>query len=334
MILGHQKLKRVYFSLLSALGEERRLLHQVCTQKHLVILNLHQIGPTPNPHLSPLHPRFFKELLEFIAPHFHVTTFSRLSEMTDDLRPRLILSFDDGYYDYLDCAVPLLDKFRMPANQNVIVESVLGGQPPSTVRLSDFLGQAPVSLIREIAVPGFTRTLRSESIEEKIRFGTQLRRFLKMRPKAEAIPLWIEVEKVIAKFDSFRPSRMLTVAEIHQVVDRHEIGCHSSGHDSMEFESPEFFDRDFDECKKFFKEQLKLPLTIYAFPNGSWLKENIASLRRQNVKHILAVGDGYSKPDAVIHRRFNFYAASPCEGRLRALGFTTLRRFSPDGHLS
>jgi len=326
MIRGQQTLKHTFFALLRVLGGEGRLLRMVSEKKQLVILNLHQIRSKPNPYWSPLHPGFFEDLLKFIVPRFNVTTFRGLSEQAGDSRPPLILSFDDGYYDYLEIAVPLLEKFRLPSNQNVIVDSVLAGQPPATVRLADFLGQAPVSLIREIALPGFNRQLRNESIEEKIIFGTELSRFLKLRPRAEAATLWLEMEKVISKFDSFKPSRMLTLAEIDQIPDSHEIGCHSAGHDSMEFESPEFFDHDFGVCKKFFDERLKRPLTIYAFPNGSWRSENLESLRKHGIRHILLVGDNYSRPDSAVHPRFNYYAGSRSEGRLRALGFTSPRR--------
>src|SRR5207245_3008733 len=110
------------FVLLAALGGEGRLLRDIAAQRRLVVLNLHEVRPEPNPFWSPLPPALFDQLLGFVAPRFFVTTFARAGE-NDSGRPALILSFDDGYHDYLEYAVPLLRKHRLPSNQNVIASA-------------------------------------------------------------------------------------------------------------------------------------------------------------------------------------------------------------------
>jgi len=325
MIPGQQRIKKIYFLLYRALGGEGRIYREIKRRKHVTVLNLHKVGPDSNPYWSPLHPRRFEDLLRFITARFQVTTFGGLREATDDRRPQLILSFDDGYFDYLEYAIPLLEKYGLPSNQNVIADSVRSGQPPANVRLSEFLGAAPVALIREIKLPGFTRKLRNESTEEKIAFGNELSRFLKLRPQAEAEAFFKELETVTAKLDHFETSRMLTVEEIRQIAKRHEIGCHSATHASMQFESPAFFDEDLKRCMRFFREELRLPLTAYAFPNGSWRQENLDTLKQGGIEHVLLVGNGFTTREATAHKRFNYYADSKSEARLRALGFTSTR---------
>jgi peptidoglycan/xylan/chitin deacetylase (PgdA/CDA1 family) len=322
VIPARRALAWIYFVLMRAQGTERRLLRKVRTQERLVVLNLHQVRPTPNPFWSPLHPALFEELLRFVARHFFVTTFERCHE-NDSGRPPLILSFDDGYHDYLEYAVPLLRKYRLPSNQNVTGDSMLTGRPPAVVRLCDFLAQAPRALIDEIRLPGLSLRLQGDGLGDKARFADALFQFVKMRPRAAAAPAWAAIDTVIAKLDAFRPSRMMTVAEVRQVAGEHEIGAHSYGHDSMEFEDDAFFEQDLSRCQELFRDTLRLPLRVYAFANGSHRPEQIQILRSRGVAHVLLVGGGYALPGAGVYPRFTFHADSPSEARLRALGYTT-----------
>src|SRR5262249_5667531 len=99
------QLKRLFFFLVSVLGGQRRLLREIGRNNRLVVLNLHRINPHINPYWNPLHPALFEELLQFIVPKFQITTFRGLQDKRDP-RVGLILSFDDGYYDYVEYALP------------------------------------------------------------------------------------------------------------------------------------------------------------------------------------------------------------------------------------
>lgn len=319
-MIARRRLKRLYFALASALGAAERTLKDIRARHRLVVLNLHRVRPEANPFWEPLAPELFDELLSFVTPRFRVTTFGRLLEAGDG-RPPLVLSFDDGYHDFIEYAVPLLAKYRVPANLNVIGESILTGQAPAIVRLCDFLGAAPRTLIDRIRLPGFEPRLRFDTDEEKVRFGTALCNFLKMRPRAGAEPYWQLLAPVVEALDPFPASKMMTADEIRGVAGEHEIGCHSFGHDSMGFEDDAFFVRDFEQAERVFRDHIGLPIVVYAFPNGSWRASQVELLERREVRHVLLVGDDYSQPDAHVHSRFNFYADSPAEARLRALGF-------------
>ena len=322
MIPGRDQLKRLWFTAFDALHADALVLRHVARHDLVVVVNLHQVSPTPNPFWSPLHPVLFGELVDFVAPRFRVTTFGRLAEAAGDPRPALVLSFDDGYHDYVEYALPALDARGLPSNQNVIVDCVRSGEPPAIVRLCDFLVQAPRSLVDEIRLPGAEGLrLAGDSTGDKTRYGVALCNFVKLRSREDAAPLWAELERVMARFDGLRPTRMMTLADVRGAAREHEIGCHSKQHDSMEFESDAWFEADLDACAAFFRDELQQPLGVYAFPNGSARRSLLDILFRRGVRHVLLVGEDYSTRTSRIHPRFTFGASSSPELRARAVGF-------------
>lgn len=323
MIVQRGRLKSYYFTLLAALGMEDRLLRRVGEQRFLTVLNFHRISPQPDPFWPALHPDVFDDLVGFLTRHFEVTRFS---DDEPPARRRVILSFDDGYYDFVEYAMPILKRHGVPANQNIIPACVESGQPPWTVRLYDFLNTMPRSLINEIRLDGFSQRLQGERPEQKLRYGLALSRFLKARSREARAPLWQTILQVMAKVEGEVPgTRMMRLADVRSAALDHELGAHAFSHDSMALETNAFFLEDLDKCRAFFEQQLQRPMTIYAFPNGSYRPEQIALLQQQGVRHILLVDEGFAKPGDGVYPRLTMYGESRIEMRFQALGYRVKR---------
>jgi peptidoglycan/xylan/chitin deacetylase (PgdA/CDA1 family) len=299
------------------------LLGRIRRSEALVILNLHRVSPEVNPYWSPIHPRHFDALLIFIKNHFEVVLFRDLAQRRalatagTARRPRLVLSFDDGYYDFIDYALPLLEKHGLPANLNVIGDCVLSGQPPWNVLLYDFLRSSPNSLINEAVPPGFGRKLCADDHGSKARFGVALSRHLKMRPRAERKPMWRHIQSVLRRAD-YTPTRMIGAAELKGLPAACEVGCHSFSHETMSFESDDFFKRDLLSCKDLFNK-LNLKLNIYSFPNGGFRAPQVDALLGSGVEHVLLVEEKLSGHGPV-YSRLTTSPESAAEARLLASG--------------
>ena len=317
---SRETLKQLYFQLLTLAGSDRRLLGNIRKQDLLVILNLHQVSPVDNPFWSPLAPAIFDDLLVFLKKHFSVSTFAELN-VNGDTRPRAVLSFDDGYYNFVEHAMPILDKHGLKANLNVIPSCVKTGEPPWNVKLYDFLNSVPRNLVNEITLPGFDADLADDTAESKVRYGLQISRFLKNRPRNEREELLSEVSNVMSRAANINGTRMMNVADVRHAAEKHEIGVHSYSHESMEFESEKFFVDDFQACVEYFQTDLQLPLTIYAFPNGSYRSEQVTYLEKEGMQRILLVGETYARRDQKVLPRFTIYGSSAAEVTIRALGY-------------
>ena len=309
-------LKNIYFRLQSILNQ-RKYIQDIKDNNHLTILNLHRVSNDINPFYPSLSPKLFEELLKFITKEFNVITFREIEMRQNSKKPNIILSFDDGFYDFLEYAMPILDKYNLQANQNVIPQCIESGKPVWDVMLGDFLNQAPMELINQIKLPNFEMHLTHNN---KSQYGLALTRYLKQRPKEEREKLWVHIDKVSQKVDIKFP-KMLNRDEVIEISKIHEIGAHSNSHESMGIESKEYFKNDFFKCQKYFKDRLNLPLDIYAFPSGSYQNYHLDFLEKNGIKHILLVDEEYSNSNTQIHKRFTFYGDSINEIKMRALGW-------------
>jgi peptidoglycan/xylan/chitin deacetylase (PgdA/CDA1 family) len=314
-----ENLKSIYYFLQKILRKDVKLLQKMRRENLVTVLNLHQVSPHNNPFWSPLKPEIFDDLLSFLKENFEVTLFSEIDKVKSE-KPLAILSFDDGYYNFVEYAVPILEKYGLRANMNIIPSCAESGEPMWNIKLYDFLNSAPKKLIDEIRFAEFDHRLKDESFGSKVQYGLKISRFLKNRPRRERLELYGEIEKLMKKCD-FQLTRMLNAEEIKQIARNHEIGVHSFSHESMEFEETSFFEEDLQKCQNYFSEKLQIPLEIYAFPNGSYRKEQIKILQDKNIKHVLLVGEDYAKKKEKVFPRFTIYGSSRLETRFQSLGF-------------
>ncbi|MDI1242937.1 MAG: polysaccharide deacetylase family protein [bacterium] len=266
-----------------------------------------------------MRPDVFEDLLIFLKEHFWVRPIGDLGPKDSD-RPTAVLSFDDGYYDFLEFALPLLRKYGFRANMNIVPECVITGRPIWNVRLYDFLAAASRKQIDYLHIPGLSITLKGESPSAKLRYGLQISRFLKSRARRERQAIWKSIESVVEEFDG--PStRMMNANEVRQIAEFTDIGAHSYSHESMGYEETGFLENDLEQCQKFFSEELSIKLDTYAFPNGSYRQEQVEYLLNNGVELVLLVDEKFAKPGSQVLPRITLYGGSRIEVISKALNY-------------
>lgn len=310
--------RAAYLALASITAFEAHLRGAVRRDQALIVLSLHGVSPERNDFYPPLHPGALDELLTLLARDFTLTSFDRLADAPTG-RPALVLTFDDGFHDFVEHAMPVLARHRVHANLNVIASSVHTGVAPWTQRFNDLLAGAPPALLREIRVPGFDRPAPGPDPEERARYGAALGALLTACSRAERAPLLAIVERSLARGEP-RVTRMMDARDVREASREHQIGAHSLDHDSMGTETLAHFAADVAGCQTFFRDTLGLPLEVYAFPNGSAREEQVDHLRGRGFPFILLVGDRYAHAGGPVFPRFNLGSRDPRLLRLEALG--------------
>lgn len=96
----------------------RRLRIRCCTRG--VVLCYHRVyeGSVTDPQLLCVSPKHFEEHLQIISKYFNPVSCEKLIADIKNkaLKPRsLAITFDDGYFDNYEFALPLLKKYNIPA---------------------------------------------------------------------------------------------------------------------------------------------------------------------------------------------------------------------------
>ena len=300
---------------------DRRRLRRLARGRGLIVLNLHNVAPRCGRFVRPIPPEVFDELVGWLNRECRLTTFSGLRDLAPDgHKPTAILSFDDGYRDFVEYAMPILERHGVGANQNVVAASVESGRPPWNVELLDAMEQLPVESLCALELPSgaLPRLEPAAGDHALMRWGVEVSRLLKLRPRSEREPLvHALVEQLRNDVPAPSSQQMLTARDLVEVARSHEVGVHSCEHDSMEFESDKFFAEDVRRCRRWYRQHLGAEPRIYAFPNGSYRPSQVRIAQEAGFDHMLLVGERPSSIGERVHPRITADGVTLRELRMR-----------------
>ena len=84
----------------------------------------------------------FERRLRFLASHYRIVSLQDALEQhrMGRIAPRqVVLTFDDGFYNFLGRAVPLLKKYNAPATVYVVTSGVEAGEPIFNLLVKDVM---------------------------------------------------------------------------------------------------------------------------------------------------------------------------------------------------
>jgi peptidoglycan/xylan/chitin deacetylase (PgdA/CDA1 family) len=323
--MGTLTMKPIYKSIAFQLfGSKFRSSYRInkAHQKNiLTILNLHRVCVDDQSSYKPLDPKIFEELIKFTKANYTITTFNDLDSIKlihDNPKPFLIISFDDGYKDFIEVAVPILFKHKIKVNQNIIPECVDTGDPPLNVAVQDFIGKASAVDLRRLSIPGFDM---GADLSNRMGIGLRVSAFLKNKPIVKQNEYKELILSQIGGIHDYQVTPMMNLDDIRQLIEIHELGAHSYSHASMALETDDYVKNDLKLCQEWFSKHLSNhKINIYAFPNGSYREQHIQYVRDAGYDHVLLVGDKFSTITRKVHHRFGFDAETKEEMRFRVIG--------------
>ena len=283
----------------------------------LTILNFHRVDDEEGSADAAMKPALFDELVSWLKQRFAIVTFDDLRMRKFGSRPPLVLSFDDGYKDFIDIVVPIVEKHGLRVNQNLIPAALDSGLPPMNVQLQDFIRTAPAALLRETPLPGLPA---GANPDERVKSGLRASKALKNCPIAKQKEVFIKLQLDFERFDGFRTTPVMSIEEARQVVSAHEIGAHSFEHATMAEETDAYLTEDINNCLNYFKTRLGIRPSVYALANGSARAGQPELIRAAGLDHVLLTGDEFSRPSNWLHKRFTMFGSTMAEARFRALG--------------
>jgi peptidoglycan/xylan/chitin deacetylase (PgdA/CDA1 family) len=253
------------------------------------VLCLHQISNKRNAFFDPISPDIFKELINYLDKYYEFTTFSNLHSSSSN-KPKLVLSFDDGYKDFVEYAFPILFERKIPCNHNFVNCCLENNELIWTQRLNNIFQteQKNNQFVKKI------ETFLERKIEKNeliVKLNQEV--FLKMLDQRynEKINFIQELELISDKLIHEEMMSWEDLISIHK-TGLIEVGSHTYNHDSLnsisEYKAEEL---NIVDSLNQLSTNLNSQINILSLPNGKMSKNTFEICKKNGVKYILGIAD-------------------------------------------
>ena len=242
-----------------------------------VILTLHHVRPLARRTFAPnrlleITPEFLHDALSLVeARGYEFVTLDEVPhrlKANDPSRPFVALTFDDGYRDLVDYALPVLKRHRAP-----FTAFVTTGFADGTATLWWVDMERAIAVLSDVSlsVDGFTFSARTRSLPEKSRAYQAL--YWQLRKGDE-----FRLRKVIAalseqaQLDSFATVRRLCLSwdELRGLSDEPlaTIGAHTLTHPMLAKHDVNFASHEIADSRGIIENELGIDVRHFAYPVG------------------------------------------------------------------
>jgi sugar transferase (PEP-CTERM/EpsH1 system associated) len=288
----------------------------------LTILAYHRVLPLPESLLYPFQsmvmPRDLFELqIAHLSQHYTMLT---LSEAVDRLRtgtlpPRAVsITFDDGYRDNFDHALPILRKYGIPATFFVVTGALEG--------TNRFLWDEVVSRVRQIDDQKSAKAILGQPapswLKEKLglleagepaeRVGERLVRVMNRTTLAERDQAMDVLRRATGDGDGYVDPPVLSWDEVLEMRRAGMlIGAHTVSHPFLDELGPDAAREEIDQSIQALRQRLDEPISLFSYPRGRYKEDVKPYLREFGIEAAVTTELGRNSPGADLYalRRFD-----------------------------
>lgn len=258
----------------------------------VTILCLHRVSDEESITFPPFKIKDFEKLLKYIDKHYQVVTIEMLSTVKGS-KPALIMSFDDGFLDFFENALPLLKKYGMPCNLNVVANCLDNNFQIWTQRQNNLVQE--IFLRKHICTFEIdNKKLLIDNFVPKNIIQKNLELFHFLFSKDE-----IFVDQFLMDYENKMPFQipvtpMMNWENLNDALNNYEIelGSHSSSHITLSnIRNKEKLITEIKDSKFQIESRTGRKVELFAFPNGNYNDEVLEQCRLAGYKHVLTVDE-------------------------------------------
>ena len=310
--------------IIKILGGLKALRWYKAWNDRVVVLCFHRINDKIDPFFPSLNPQVFKNLLKYAKQNFELISIDDLNK-SKTKRPKLIITFDDGYKDFIEYAVPILDELKLPSIHAIVYKSAENGDPiwtQSVINILKTMLNSPaknISIRAEIGDFQVKNQLKDISKLKDILFA----QFFQMDSgKRNMI-----IQQLNEQFEvENTENEMMNWVEIKQCISAGvEIANHSLSHDTLSLDlTPDQLYREIVQSKALIETKINQPVNVFAFPNGLY-SQSALELGKLHYDFLLKLDDRIeNRRNLPLVSRMGIYHESLIENKFRTEGMYNL----------
>lgn len=319
-ILPESKIREWAFKTINFTGLAK--LYTLNKFTHPTVLCFHRISCESDPAYPNMQPHIFEEIIKYCVKKYAIVNSDGLFERNE--KPKLLLTFDDGYADFVDEVLPVLKHYQIPALMNVVSDTVRDQNPFWTQRVSNLVNYCVRSgepLNFPLSSTNTTCTLNNA---EKL--CLEIFSLLVTVSQPQRIE-WLQEQE---KGKELSWPKMLNEEQvIHLSKNDIEIGSHSKSHLYMPYELANgnfsTVKQELGESKNYLAQLINKQIGAFASPSGKMPPELQQLALAAGYKYLFAAENRFSSYQDIeksrVIRRILMYHKSVAENISHLEGF-------------
>jgi peptidoglycan/xylan/chitin deacetylase (PgdA/CDA1 family) len=261
-----------------------------------VVLAYHRVGPPEAPFRKVTIDNF-RAQMAWLRRHCHLLHPSELRGAVEEpsRRCRVMVTFDDGYCDYFEHALPILREFDVPAVNFVATQFVDDGAPfwwdQVDLACQRTRKQSVVLPWRDASVPAATA-------DDRMRIYRECQRHLKTVPDAGKTALLPRVFEAldVDQADVHLPRQVMTWEQMRASRDVTTFGGHLHSHPLVSRIDTDQLERELQLSHQRMTTELGARPTLFAYPDGDVTDAAKAAVRRHGYHMAFGIVEGLATP--------------------------------------
>ena len=260
----------------------------------------HQVNNNKTLYYPAMSTEAFRDLCKYIKQHYEVISISKIKEhFSNSSKPAAIISFDDGHYDIMQNAYPILSELGLPFNINIDTEILETGKPQDYVRVYDILNNSDIEIYQNPKL--FNKKIainRQDPMQTENEF-TELLSSLSIKQKRDLT----DDLALKAGVDETTYSKMLSIEDIKFLNEQGvEFGSHSHTHPILTEINQEEIYYELKHSKQILENILNKEIKTLAYPNGIYNEETERIATETGYSVLLQTNDEINKIQTISNR--------------------------------
>jgi len=209
--------------------------------------------------------KVFDGVCAFLKRNYFLVPLDEIGKNHNTKKPVGIITFDDGFYDFYENALPVLLKHKLHATQHLVVECVNTGHTHWSQLLNDILDAYFLKGIElELPEMGIKRTFKSRNEVKEL----GLKIFLEILKNGSLIHVVSRIEETVAGY--VQNKRMMNWDEVLECTKFNiSFGSHTCSHPTLTQLSDDTLKAELINSKAAIEQRLNYESCLsLAYPNG------------------------------------------------------------------